>query len=94
MLATPLGIETYLYRREGLRSWGTAFIKFLAAVAILHQDVLKNTMNSSVSSYHPGAKHPFLYTILVQNSLRGKDLNKFCPPDSSLQPLPSLFLLL
>ena len=27
--------------------------------------------------------HPFLQIVLVQNSQRGKELNKFCPPNSS-----------
>ena len=35
--------------------WGTEFIKFLAALAVLHQDEL-DRMNSSCSSYPPGAK--------------------------------------
>ena len=35
--------------------WGAKFIKFLAALAISHQDDMKNRMNSSFSSYHPGA---------------------------------------
>ena len=46
--------------------WGTKFIQFLALLAILHQDDLKNRMNSSFSSYLPGAIHPFLRIILVQ----------------------------
>ena len=37
--------------------WGTEFIQFLAALAILNQDDLKNMMNASFSSYHPGATH-------------------------------------
>ena len=67
------------------------FIQKLAI--ILHQDNLKNRMNSSFSPYHPGAInffpcHPgaidhFLNIFLVQNSLRGKELNKFCPPNSN-----------
>ena len=51
-------------------------------------------MISSYSSCHPGAIftflpvihgaiHPFLHSILVQNSQRVKELNKFCPPNSS-----------
>ena len=43
---------------------GTEFIQFLAALAVLHQDDLKNRMNSSVSSYPPCASHPFLHIIL------------------------------
>ena len=41
-------------------------IKFLAALAILHQADLKKGMNSSNSSNHPGAIHPILYIILMQ----------------------------
>ena len=48
--------------------WGTEFIQFLAVLAILHQDVLKNRMIHPSSSYHPDAIHPFLHIILVQNS--------------------------
>ena len=62
---------------------GQTFFEFLAALAILHKDDLKNRMNSSFSSYHPGAINPFLPVILVQNRQRGKELNKFCPPNSS-----------
>ena len=45
---------------------GSELIKFLAALALLHQDDSKNRMNSSFSSYHPGAINLFLHTILVQ----------------------------
>ena len=48
---------------------GTEFNQFLFAPAILHQDDLNNRINSSFSSYHPGAIHPFLLIILVQNIL-------------------------
>ena len=70
--------------------WWTEFIKFLAALAILHQDDLKNRTNSSFSWYHCGAIHPFLHIIRVQNSYRGKELNKICPPKQQRRPLPSL----
>ena len=43
--------------------------------------ILKNMMNSSFSSNQPGAIHTILH--IVQNSQRGKELNKFCPPNSS-----------
>ena len=46
--------------------WGTECIQFLAMLAIFHQDYLKNRMNSSFSSYHPGAIQPFFHIILVQ----------------------------
>ena len=47
--------------------WGTEYIQFLAALAVFHQNDLKTRMNSSFSSYHPGAIHPFLHIILVEN---------------------------
>ena len=37
-------------------AWWTELIEFFAVVAILHQDDLKNRMNYSNSSNHPGAK--------------------------------------
>ena len=40
-------------------------------------------MNSSFSSNHPGAIHAILQIVLVQNSYHGKELNTFCPPNSS-----------
>ena len=50
-------------------------------------------MNSSFSTNQPGAIHPILPFVLVQNWLRGKELNKFCPPNSSDDPcfLSSVF---
>ena len=43
--------------------WGSEFIKFLAALAILHyRTILKNRMNSSFS-----LNHPILQNFLVQN---------------------------
>ena len=47
---------------------GTECIQILVALAILHQDDLKNRMNSSFSLYHPGAIHSFVHIILVPNS--------------------------
>ena len=46
--------------------WGTELIQFLAAVAILHQDDYKKGMNSSYSSYRPGAINPMPHIVLVQ----------------------------
>ena len=48
--------------------WEVELIQFLAVLAILHQDDLKNRMNSSISLYHPGAIHDFLHIVLEQNS--------------------------
>ena len=36
--------------------WGTNYIQFLAALAVLHQDDMKIRMNLSYSSNCPGAK--------------------------------------
>ena len=59
--------------------WGTELIRFLAMLAILHQDDLKKGMNSSYSSCRPGAIHPTIHPILqivlVQNSQHGKEMN-------------------
>ena len=57
-----------LNRREGKgHRWGTKLIQFLAALAILHQDDLKNRMNCT-SIWRIGWINPFLQIILVQNS--------------------------
>ena len=40
-------------------------------------------MNSSFSSNHPGTIHTIRQIVLVQNSQCGKELNQFCPPNSS-----------
>ena len=48
--------------------WGTELIKFLATLAILHQGDFKKGMNSSYSSYRPGAIHPILHIVLVYSS--------------------------
>ena len=58
--------------------------------------ILKNKMTSSFSSNHPGAVHPILKIVLVQNSWRGKKLNKFCPPKQQRRPFvfSSVFILL
>ena len=49
---------------------------------------------------YPGANHPFLQIVQVKSSYRGKELNKFCPPNGSddlcffffIHPLSMLFL--
>ena len=48
--------------------WRRELIQLLAAQAILYQDDLKTGINSSYSSYRPGAIHPILQIVLVQNS--------------------------
>ena len=42
------------------------FLQFLAALAILHQDDLKNMMKSPYSSNLPCANHPIPHIVLVQ----------------------------
>ena len=74
------------------------------AIAILHQDDLKNRMNilffksslikPSYSSNHPGAKHPILQIVLVQIILFFKSswqrIEVILSPKQQQQPLPSL----
>ena len=49
--------------------WGTQFIQFLAALAILHyMTIFKNRTNSSFSLNHPGAIHPIIQSVLAHNS--------------------------
>ena len=49
--------------------WGTELIPFLAALAIMQKYDLKKGLNSSYSSYRPGAIHPFdLFLILSRCS--------------------------
>ena len=40
--------------------WGTELLPFLAALAILHKDNLKNRMHLSYSPNRPGGIHPIL----------------------------------
>ena len=64
--------------------WETELIQFIAAVAILHQEDLKKGINSSYCSYHPGAIHPILHIVMVQNSYSvAKKLIDSAPPRSS-----------
>ena len=50
--------------------WRTEFIPFLATLAICSRTILKNRMNSSFSSYHPGAIHPILQIILARQEIK------------------------
>ena len=52
---------------------------FLQVILVQFTRVFK----SSFSSNHPVAVHPIFQTVLVENSQRGKEFNKFCPPNSS-----------
>ena len=49
-------------------------------------------LNSSCSSNQPGAIHPILQIVLVQNCWRSKELNTSCPPKSSDDFCLSLYL--
>ena len=44
--------------------WGIELSQFLAVLAILHQDDLMKVMNSSYTSYRPGAIRPILHIII------------------------------
>ena len=44
---------------------------------------MKNRRYSSFSSNHPGAFRPIILIVMVQHSFRGKEWNKFFPPNSS-----------
>ena len=75
-----------LYRREhkgrrcclGDRIY---YSKFLAALVFFSGRFKEQ--DEFLSSYHSDAINPFLHIILVQNRQRGKEMNKFCPPNSS-----------
>ena len=47
----------------------------------VHQDEVKNRMNCTRMILRKWLIHPILQIVLVQNSLRGKELNKFFPPN-------------
>ena len=76
--------------------WGTELIQFLTSLTILHQDDKKKGMISSYSSHFPGAIHPIILIVLVQNCWRDKKLNQFCPPKQQLMTFAfsSIFILL
>ena len=44
---------------------------------------MSSRCNSSYSSYWKGAIYPILQIVLMHNSLRSKEINWFCPPNSS-----------
>ena len=85
--ATPRGIEDgwrqKRMQRLSLMLRGRKSIHFFVALAILHQEDFINRMNCSRTIWRLGWIHPFLHIIQVQNSLRGKELNQFCPQNSS-----------
>ena len=55
-------------QRSSLLYLGTEFIQCLAALPILDQDDLQNWMNSSFSSFHPGATNPFFISYGCNSS--------------------------
>ena len=60
-----------------------------------YRTILKNGMNSSFYSNHPGAIHPTLQIDLVNNSQRGKEFIKFCPQAAATTfAFASVFILL
>ena len=76
-------------------AWGAELIQFLVALVIFHQDDLKTMMNCTRTIWRIGLIHPFLQIILVQNCLHVKELNLFCPPNSSDNlSFSSVFILL
>ena len=48
--------------------WGREFIQFITALAILHQNDFKEKDEFFLFSNHPGAIHPILQIVLLQNS--------------------------
>ena len=63
--------------------WGTEFIQFQAALAVLHQDDRQKRINCTRMIWIKWWIHPCLRIVLVENSKRGKELNKFYPLNSS-----------
>ena len=59
---------------------GAALILFLATLAYLHQDGLKNRMNCTRTIWRIGWIE---FIPFFKSSLRDKELNQFCPPKSS-----------
>ena len=72
--------------------WGTELIQFLAVLAILHQDDLKQEMTSSYSSYRPGAIHPILQ-IWCKKANAAKKLILSTPQAAAVRPFSSLLSL-
>ena len=53
----------------------------------------RRSQRSTFSFNHPGAIHPILQIVLLQNSQRSKEFNKFCPLNKSDDLLPFLMYL-
>ena len=56
----------------------------------IHTEERRRSQRSTFSLNHPGAIHPILQIVLLQNSERGKEFNKFCPLNKSDDLLPFL----
>ena len=69
--------------RSSLLFGGQNLFNYLPRQLFCTRMILNRRINSSFSSNHPGAIHPILQFVLVQNSLRRKDINKFWHPSSS-----------
>ena len=63
--------------------WGTEFITVNSLPRQFFFSGRFEEQDEFLSSYHSDAINPFLHIILVQNRQRGKEMNKFCPPNSS-----------
>ena len=82
--------QTFSYRRRINTEekvvdavWGTEFIPFLAALAVLHHDDLKITVGWMAPGWFE-EKHefiPFFKIVPLQNSYRSKVINKIFPPN-------------
>ena len=74
---------------------GEEFIKFLAALVVLHFDNYDDTnmMNSSFSFKSFGCNSLFKIVLAWQNNCRGKELNKFFHQNRSDDSLPFLLSL-
>ena len=58
--------------------WGTEFVQFLAAQAILHyRTISKNRMNSSFSSNYPGATQKNIFLIYCKGDENSRILSFF-----------------
>ena len=63
------GINTKEKAKVVAAVWGTELIQFLALLAILYQEDLKNRTNLSFSSNHSSAIHPILSIVLCAKYL-------------------------
>ena len=59
----------------------------------IHTEERRRSQRSTFSLNHPGAIYPILQIVLLQNSQRGKEFNKFCPLNKSDDLLPFLMYL-